>query len=116
MFPVQIFDSFLAAGCTSQLMFARIDAARFAAVYSAKGQWGLLDQLLFTTAPAGISRASSLSGPSGPPHASSLLRPHNNQSNTVNHAKQAPTIDLPQVVDAVKKAAADVLGQELSGV
>ncbi len=112
---LQIFESFKTAGCASQLMFARIDAPRFATIYSAKGHWGLLDQLLYTAADAIAPMNDAASSLSGPSRASTALLFSNDQSNDLNRLAHASTIDLQQVVHAVKKAAAEILGAELGG-
>lgn len=112
---LQIFDSFQAAGCVSQLMFARIDAPRFATIYSAKGHWGLLDQLLFTAAPAAASMAEALDRPSGLPQPSASPSLPSNRNANLGRQTHAPSTDLQHIVHVVKKAASDVLGQDLDG-
>ena len=42
---LQITESHATAGAASQLVYARIDAPRFAKIYTAKGRWGLLEVL-----------------------------------------------------------------------
>lgn len=108
---LQVTESFHAAGCVSQLLFARIDALRFATIYSAKGHWGLLDQLLLTAEPSGTTSRRS-----NPPYASStavhLLS--GGERDLIQPGHMSAT-DLQAVVHVVKNAAAEILGQELDG-
>lgn len=108
---LQVTESFHAAGCVSQLLFARIDALRFATIYSAKGHWGLLDQLLLTAESAGASNR-----PSDPPRASSTaVHLLSGGERDLVQPRHTSATDLQEVVHVVKNAAADILGQELDG-
>ena len=101
--PPQIAESHVAAGVAPQLLYARIDAPRFAKIYSAKGRWSLVDQLLqapaATQAPAAaVPRAVATAPTPG-----------------TSGAAPAPAVSLQQVEQAVRAAAADVLGDEPAG-
>ena len=100
---LQILDSLHVAGAASQLLYARIDAQRFVKIYSAKGRWGLLDQLLLSAAPAATSA----------PVASALRAPNRPAPAVVS--QQAPAMRLADVVEAVKKAASEILGEDMEG-
>lgn len=97
LLPVQIRESHLVAGTSSQLLYARIDASRFARIYSAKGRWALLDQLLLA------------------PSAAEVAEPHGAAAAPLPKALGKPDagMQLEQVVQAVRRAAADILGEEL---
>jgi hypothetical protein len=42
---LQLAKAFKLGGVVARLLYARIDAPRFASIYSAKGRWSLLDDL-----------------------------------------------------------------------
>jgi hypothetical protein len=109
--PVQITESHATAGAASQLVYARIDAPRFSKIYSAKGRWGLLDSMLLTpaaaAADAGSTRAARAVSTTAPAAATAGA--------SAGSSKQTPAMDLQQVEQAVKGAAADILGEELGG-
>lgn len=109
--PVQITESHATAGAASQLVYARIDAPRFSKIYSAKGRWGLLDSMLLTpaaaAADAGSTRAARAVSTAAPAAATAGA--------SAGSSKQTPAMDLQQVEQAVKRAAADILGEELGG-
>lgn len=102
--PLQILGSQRVAGTASQLLYARIDARRFATIYSAKGRWSLLDHLLLTAAPTAAA-APVVGAPSGSANERPVLAVTNQQA----------AMQLGDVVEAVKKAAAAVLGDEMDG-
>ena len=106
---LQITESHATAGAASQLVYARIDAPRFAKIYTAKGRWGLLDSMLLTTAAAdaGSARAAGVISAAAP--GAGVTGPSGGSG------KQSPALELQQVEQAVKRAAADILGEELGG-
>ena len=111
--PRQLLESQIVAGSSSQLVYARIDAHRFARIYSAKGRWGLLDLVLQTssTAPAASSPAYSSSATTLAGNAAV----GDSRSSGVPAASAAAAVSLEQVVHAIKTAAADILGESLDG-
>lgn len=86
------------AGAASQLLYARIDAQRFSRIYSAKGRWGLLDNLLLTAAAMPSVPVTAAPAPAA----------------AVPQAA-ASSVALEEVVRLVRRAAADILGEELDG-
>ena len=106
--PLQITESHAAAGGASQLVYARIDAPRFSRIYSAKGRWGLLDSMLLTSAAAdaGSTRAAATTSVAAQAAAA---------TGASGGSKQTPAMELQQVEQAVKRAAADILGEDLGG-
>ena len=111
--PVQIVESHLVAGTASQLLYARIEAPRFAKIYSAKGRWALLDHMLLTSAPIAASSAAAAAAPVPSSGAPAARAP----SAAAGSCQQRSSggVELGQVVQAVKRAAADILGEELDG-
>lgn len=102
---MQIHESHLVAGAASQLLFARIDAPRFAKIYSTKGRWSLLDQLLLTAAPATAAAPEHLAAGQPPAAPAAAAK-----------TPGRPTgLSLEAVAQAIRSAAADVLGQDLEG-
>ena len=97
---LQVLESLQAAGTAPHMLYARIDAPRFSKIYSSKGRWGLLDQLLVApkTTSSIVSLEPAAATPAAPLKASSSGR---------------PAMPLQQVVQAVKQAAADILGEQL---
>lgn len=110
---MQISQSFYAAGGASQLLFARIDARRFASIYSAKGRWGLLDHMLSTSASDPSLAAVTLDINSGSTVPAATFR--SAMSDGTSSSKVPTSLDLMQVKEAVRRAAADVLGRDLDG-
>lgn len=106
VFPLQITESHLAAGTAPHLVFARIDAPRFAKIYSAKGRWGLLDQLMHVS-------ASEAPPPEAAPSASAGPAPAALPAVGGGSSRHAAAVSLEQVAQAVRAAAADVLGEEV---
>ena len=94
----QISLSHTAAGVTSKLLYARIDAPLFTKIYSARGRWGLLDQLLLTSAHLQAPTPALPAAPAAPAAA---------------NVSSKPAMPLQQVVQAVKQTAADILGEQL---
>ena len=95
---LQILEAQLAAGTASQMLFARINAPRFAKLYSTRGRWGLLDHVLL--APETTSTAATLEATAAAATAPSS-------------GSHSAGIGLQQVEQAVKQAAADILGEQL---
>ena len=96
---LQVLESQQVAGMAPQMVFARLIAQRFSKIYSSKGRWGLLDQLLLTSAPLQAPAAvvpAQLTG-----------------SNAATPGIRRPAVALQQVVQAVQRAAADILGEHL---
>lgn len=102
--PAQVQEAYHAAGSASQLLYARLDTPRFSKIYSAKGRWSLLDQLLLTAAPAGASSLLSL------PHEG-----HTGAQRPSLARGQNRSWGLEQVAGVVRGAAADILGAQLGG-
>ena len=52
---LQVWTAPQIAGVLPHMVYARIDAARFASVYSAKGRWSLIEDLTTTATPLDIA-------------------------------------------------------------
>lgn len=111
--PRQVLESLMAVGATSQLLYARIDAPRFAGINSAKGRWSLLDWLLLTPENRAILAPDLLA-----PAPASAHVPAGPATSSGQQQQQQPgghSMGLGAVVEVVKRVAADILGSELEG-
>ena len=105
MRPQQLLESQLTAGGASNGMYARLLAQRFASVYAAKGRWSLLDWVLWVPVDAESSRSMAANLGPAPP----------SQPRHAQHQQQREMAPVA-VAHLVKKAAEELLGQELDGV
>jgi hypothetical protein len=103
--PRQLAEGLAAAGAAAQLVFARIEAPRFAQLYTAKGRWSLLDGMLAADAAAAPAAAPLPGGPA-PAAPRGAERPA---------APAAPALQLEAVEAVVRNTAADILGEALEG-
>lgn len=95
-----MWDARQAAGSLPHLVYARLDAARFASVYSAKGHWALIDEL--SHVPASVQAMST--------HVE--VAP----SNQIQHAESTRiAVSLQQVEQLVRDTAVTVLGMPPEG-
>lgn len=97
--PRQLWEGAWAAGTAPNLVFARIDAPRFAQLYTAKGRWSLVDSMLSTPETAGpqsvaVVTAAGAAGGSAPPH----------------QEAGKPALSPAAVEELVRRTAGDILG------
>jgi hypothetical protein len=106
---VQVLESQYVAGTASRLLYARVDILRFTHIYLAKGQWGFLKSLKFTSSIMSATARSKMS----------IDTKSFRDVETTVVASRAQRTDaalaLQEVVQAVSDAAADSLGMELEG-
>lgn len=102
---LQVWEGAAVAGSLSQLVWTRMDAARFIGVNTARGPWSLIQDLSTTSA-----KPAALPAPAAPVAglAGSMV-----QAPTARHA--LPSIGLEQVQQIVAQAAASVLGTDAEG-
>ena len=105
--PQQLLESLLAAGSASGMVYARLQAQRFASIYAAKGRWGLVDQLLWVPVATDRSSAGATLTHAAPVAAPPRPLPPLQQ--------QQASMPLAVVAQTVRKAAEELLGQELDG-
>lgn len=115
----QVAQAHLAAGAASQLVYARINAPRFAQIYSAKGRWGLLDYLLLTAEPhpdASRTAAATLTGLGQPVLPAAAPGRSATPAAIGSYGSQpAAGMSLVQVQEAVQTAVGNILGHDTTG-
>ena len=107
--PSQLAEGFAAAGTAPQMVYARIEAPRFAQLYTAKGRWSLLDSMLTTSssaaASAGIEERSS----------GDAVTADRGVAPPAAAAPRKALVQLHSVEAVVRKTAADILGEAMDG-
>jgi hypothetical protein len=93
-FDTQVWDGFMAAvTSTTQMVYVRINVQLFVSLYTSRGRWSLVDDLLIT-APA---------------------KTHAVHGGIVNSTIAKYHGDMASVTQIVRELAAGLLGSELSG-
>jgi len=98
--PAQLHEAALIAGTAPQVLFARLDAARFAQLYTAKGRWSLLDNTLMVPMQDAPQRTMQIS----------TSMPGNDSSEKPSVVPSQPGMTLSEVQEVIRKAAQDILG------
>lgn len=95
------------AGGLPQLVYARLDVARFRSIYATRGRWALLDQL--ASLPAGRVAASQA------PAVRTLKILDPGPGAAQGAARSTDVVSLGVLEDVVRRVAAAVLGPDAAG-
>ena len=108
--PQQVSDAFLQAGYAPRHVSARLLLSQFTKVNTAKSKWALLDDLLTTSA-----TALPIPAPQPIPAEHTTSTSAMVAASLAGEGVQVPQMAVADIEQVVRRTAAEILGEELSG-